>query len=152
MTALYSSTDIVLLSLHEDTKAATMKLTSVRLPGGFAQSSETFFDPDRSALANIDRRRLGLAAVGEGRQGEQVVNNNYGLGGIFKPKNSSRFSIRYSVNGKQFREWSVTTSEAKAKSLLKKRLGEIEAGGMVREDKKKSLYRKCLTVWSCTTN
>jgi integrase len=67
------------------------------------------------------------------------VNNNYGLGGIFKPKNSSRFSIRYSVNGKQFRESARTTSEAKAKSLLKKRLGEIEAGRHAPRQEKISL-------------
>jgi integrase len=53
---------------------------------------------------------------------------NYGLGGIYRPKNSSRFWIRYSVRGRQYRESSKSTSENKARALLKRRLGEIEAG------------------------
>jgi integrase len=56
------------------------------------------------------------------------MSSPYGLGGIFRPAGTSRYWIRYSHNGKQIRESSGSTSESKARALLKKRLGEIEVG------------------------
>ena len=54
--------------------------------------------------------------------------SNYGLGGLFKPRGSGRWWIRYSVHGKQIRESSGSTSESKARALLRRRLGEVAAG------------------------
>lgn len=54
-----------------------------------------------------------------------------GTGSVYQRPDSAVWWIKYSVNGKPFRESSHSNKKQKAKDLLKKRMGEIGSGAFV---------------------
>jgi integrase len=67
------------------------------------------------------------------------MGGKYGMGGVYRPKGSSRFWLRYSLHGKQIRESSGSSDERAALRLLKKRIAQMENGNLTPREEKVTL-------------